>query len=1137
MAAPNDPQAAAPQGGPGAPATTAPSETGIQAPPPPGTPSAVQTAPAPASIPLPPPKRKAKPVDPARLAAFLGRLDLLLVLAALVLTFFVASFASRNTDLFMHLATGRELLHGNAWGGNDPFSYTTGNVYWANHNWLVDIAAYGLYQLDPSGALLVILKAALVTLLAVVMLAIRRPGQSLWIPVVCTALAVVAMSPRLLLQPTVLSFVLLGVTLWQLQKPGKPGEPARGRRGPPSVSWRHLWVLPALFVLWVNVDSWFVLGPLTVGLVWLGEFLQESFLPVRSGPDAADSGRSRTLGLVFLAGLAACLINPHHVYAFGLPAQLGLTGAGPVLETDTQFRPLFLSPWNFDDYFGSTARRGLGYSVAGTLYFPLVLLGAVSFLVNLGGLRVWRLLVWLAYLGLSAYLARAIPFFAVVTGPIAALNFQDALAARYGTAVRVERNWRQWSIGGRILTLVCGLVLIALAWPGWLHVPFGQFDDPRWRVTYRVEVEPSLKQTALQLKAWREAGVLRPEDHGFSMMPDVANYCAYFCPEEKGFFDHRFELFGDAAQTYVDLRQGLEFGEKGQEWPRAFRRHGINHVMLYLEKVRTAKSMLVMVNDPPDPKLPKQWDLVYMDGRCAIFAWTDPEKPGQASPLAAHRFDPDRAAFGANTRPAPAERSPDLPSPDYFADLWSSYARGRGMRPLDADQAGMCLLYFDYMAVQYRNKALLSYLAASTAQTLGSPQLASGGIFHLFRTLIAYEIAFVAKFGQQLPPQHAVVQQLMQAHILLQEDGPTSAAVLAVRACRRALAENPEHAQGYTALYLAYQTLQQRSKERGWARRTLLLPLASVRQVQRIAALRHAAELDPENEFVHTEMAKYFLEMKYLDLAKKHMELQLKLVRKNGPNAAEDAADFAKRLEGLEKRYEQLDKVVARAQNEYEIGKDTYKTIKDKARYALEKKQLAGQALDLMLQSDEVAFDPEAIRLELQLLLSTGRTEEAREGLGGDLEGKLGYIQGGEYAMPAYEWLQFLLAAATGDYLEADRTLEPVIALREKVVLREKDERVKGTLSRLMSLDFAMPPYILQSLWWSRERMFLIEIMRASLAARPQRAEINVLRGVLAVEAGDIPRAERLFREARSQDDGTLKPIIDFYVEMFEANR
>ena len=79
-----------------------------------------------------------------------------------------------------------------------------------------------------------------------------------------------------------------------------------------------------------------------------------------------------------------------------------------------------------------------------------------------------RLVVWAAFLVLSAWHARAIPFFAVVAGPVAARNFFD-FAAALGAAAADAGRGRMWAFGGRILTLLVGVALVVLTWPGWLE--------------------------------------------------------------------------------------------------------------------------------------------------------------------------------------------------------------------------------------------------------------------------------------------------------------------------------------------------------------------------------------------------------------------------------------------------------------------------------------------------------------------------------------------------------------------------------------------------------------------------------------------------------------------------------------------
>src|SRR5262249_8186744 len=148
------------------------------------------------------------------------------------------------------------------------------------------------------------------------------------------------------------------------------------------------------------------------------------------------------------------------------------------------------------------------------------------------GWRWWRAVGWLAFFLLSAWHARAIPFFSVVAGPIAALNLQGFAPPGCGTAPRLSGRRQRWSLGGAAGTLLAGVVLLLLAWPGWLQaVPY----EMR-RVSFGWITDPSLEQAAHTLRQWRETKLLRDTDHGLNLRPEAANYLAWFYPEEKGFF-------------------------------------------------------------------------------------------------------------------------------------------------------------------------------------------------------------------------------------------------------------------------------------------------------------------------------------------------------------------------------------------------------------------------------------------------------------------------------------------------------------------------------------------------------------------------------------------------------------------------
>jgi hypothetical protein len=357
-----------------------------------------------------------------RAARMMRGLEWLMVPIVVVLGFLLASFAVRNSDFWMQLATGRLIAHGQYEFGKDPFSFATGDRYWANHSWLYDYTLYELYHLNEDHPIIVYVKAGLAALLALVMLMAARPHRDQvivpgakadpggWVSAVLVSVGLIAMCSFFALRPLILSILFLAITFWAIDR---------------SREWsaRKLCILlGVLFALWANIDAWFILGPAVVLLYLVGEVVQ-AYLP---GGQKTESRRLRQLGLAMVVGLAACLLNPHHVHIFSdVPSELYPNVVAP-MENDEVWRSLFMSPSN-PTYINHPA---FGSSMPGACYASLLVLGAASFVLNFRRIRGPWLLIFVGLTALSMVNWRLIPFFAVVAAPITVLNVRAFFARR-----------------------------------------------------------------------------------------------------------------------------------------------------------------------------------------------------------------------------------------------------------------------------------------------------------------------------------------------------------------------------------------------------------------------------------------------------------------------------------------------------------------------------------------------------------------------------------------------------------------------------------------------------------------------------------------------------------------------------------
>jgi hypothetical protein len=1027
--------------------------------------------------------------------------DFVLIGLVLIFTFLASSFAVRNSDFWLHLASGRLLAEGRYQFGVDPFAFTTANHYWVNHAWLFDLPLYLLYAHlgeQLGGVVLVVLKALFVSFMALVLLYIRRPEGRLGWPAACVLLAVLAMSPRLLLHSTLTSYVLLALTLWLLRRPLQANASFRRQVG-------HYAPLLLLFVLWVNVDSWFLLGPLLAALFWLGERLQ-----IRS----ASEETRRTPGWLWPTGLALCLINPHHLHAFTLPAEL--TPLPEALRHDLRFAQLYTSPWQINLYVIYTPLSGI--NLARAAYLVLLALGALSFLLNVRNLLGWRLLVWLAFAGLSAWSVQAIPFFAIVAAPLTALNLQDAFSLG-----RMGRS--RWLCGiSYSILVISALVLIGLAWPGWLQ----GFQDRGRHVDWSVQPDGSLRHVAEKLRLWRRQGKLG-EGRGFLYHPSLVHYCAYFCPEEKGFLDLRLPLFHEVADSYEEICQALNPTFAAAEsktplgWRSTLRTWGITHLVLYDPVAGRLLPTLMQLADENSP-----WTLLDVDGQALIIGWRDGDRslPSDVPPL-----DAERLAFtvaGADQHEAMLAEAPGRgpqrgPRP---ADFWSYFGKAIPPSPWQTEAAGMLLDYFGlripYEVHKQDTRNWLTWAAALPAQAV----LPSGSLDSLWR--LAVHIG--------LPPPN------------WPDRGQQSPALplLAIRAARQALADNPDDADAYLYLGLAYLTLVRQTPENAVIGR--LRPLAELRHIQIATALENALRRDPNSLnalHAHEELAilyegRYppFLKTPFLDAALDHRRAALQLARRIGPGPGENVEAFARRLEKSESNIRDLQRLVSDRKNEFvlqtrNLGSEPYRKAETALRMGLARLALE----EVLMPASIVLLGGEGTRLQVWLQLMLGQVDLVREQLQSEdwkaNKEKLGVMtleMSGNadvpvYYLPAYEWLLLCQRATDGDYEEAETLLKEQLRLLSPQLLGATGDQLRSQLAETIRRELymsALPqgPQGLARRLLHQLRLETTELLRHFLETMQERAKLRLmfeaLAGMLELEHGRPEEARKAFRQART---------------------
>jgi tetratricopeptide (TPR) repeat protein len=1092
-----------------------------------------------------------------RAARMMMGLEWVMVPVLLALAFMLASFAVRNSDFWMHLATGRLIADGNYHFGTDPYSFATEGKTWVNHSWLFDLLLYQAYKLNPDHSAVVYIKAGLVALIALMMWIACRPapkdmivpGTKMnptgWIAGIIVGLAIVAMGPRLVLQPTLVSYLFTVVTLFILLN--SPRWPA--------------YALPAslgvLFAVWVNLDQWFFIGPALVALWLLGEWLQQ-FVP---GAEQTEMARVKALGLTLGVGLAACLINPHHIKAFtSLPMEV-VPNVSPQMMKDKAWAPVFAS--TVDVLY--TNQVQLGRSIPGLCYWLVMVLGVASFVLNYRAPRASFIVTWLALALLPLLLSyRLIPFFVVVGAPIAVLNFNAffarlpyrkgvtfvpaeqiaesptkeaptpaAAAAKTdapSTAITATPQEGWWpgasetaatpdpaatatapapsssaalggeltltpetllamgGVMGRLLTVVVGIVAVAACWPGWLHA---KSPNPR-RVEWVLTPDPAYVQVAERLGKWRESGQLPPDARGLALDINMADYCAWYAPSVHTFMDNRFPLTGQLSADLMQVKRGLNERATDTADPtdfsRALRDHKINYLITSIETEAGGRELLAELLVGEDD----EWVLWYHNGRMAVFGWHDPAGPEDAAQKDPLRMDLVALALGDKAeRVPPADRFnvPHSAPPESHPE---SSLMNRFMTPPPPPrptESVSALLYW-----LMRDRAFIRAQRESVAAFDFAFQAARIGMFA--------QPNYMTPFTN--PTQNArmqTAQRMALAHPL-----PTAVSVLAVREARLGVLAHPNEGYPYLVLALAYNNL---------------LPVnQQLHLFEQVTALHQALDrLTPEeleDERIGPMVSACWLRLAELhsldarDLAEEALGHVLAMYDRSPPLLIPET-QREKAREGLQQMQDRFKTELLAARDNFQLALETAKQRNAPPASFIQialQHGLVREAIKIIEDpANSTKPDPILLQFGVSLYLKIGRVEDAQQ----ILDRLPDYLR----EQPAFRQLQLNAWMAAGEYARAGKAYEELIALAEKT----DDPKAKAIKAAkvFQQLHFSIIepsswPMMLATV--PAGSTTLISVATQMVLERQAKAEALGARAMLALEEGDIPTARKYFHDS-----------------------
>ena len=488
--------------------------------------------------------------------------DRLLVIILFLGLFTMAVRVPTDTDTWWHLSSGRYIVENRAIPFQDPFSHTIPGKPWIDCYWLAQIGLYLVYRWATYPGLSLALAAVVVLTFWLVY---RQCEGNIYVRAFSLVLAALTSALFWIARPHVLSFLLSSVFLYILY--------LYKRRGV-----NRLYVLPILFILWVNIHGGFIIGFILVGVYIIGEVTNNVV-----GLGVAPILRSRQiLALVATSGIsvAAVLFNPNTYKMLTYP--FTTIGIGALQD--------YIQEWSSPDFHQLYQQP--------FLWMLLILLGAMAlsrFRVDFTDLFLVGLFGYMSLLAV-----RNIALFALVAAPVLARH-SDSTLEQLLDAFRRRTPWGH--LIDKLLTqqFSKGPLMVVVNWTLLLLVVLAALvtaTRPLLPAYAAQELEESLPVDAV---TFIEDNKLPRE------LFNSYNWGGYLIwrlhPHYPVFIDGRTDLYDDAF-----IRRYLRVALARDDWQDTLDEYGINVILI--ERDSDLTNLLRYVSE---------WVPVYADDLAVVF--------------------------------------------------------------------------------------------------------------------------------------------------------------------------------------------------------------------------------------------------------------------------------------------------------------------------------------------------------------------------------------------------------------------------------------------------------------------------------------------------------------------------------------
>ena len=462
-------------------------------------------------------------------------LSKLVTIITFIALFAMAVRTPADTDMYWHLRTGQYILEMHSVPSSDPFSSTMLGKPWVDVHWLSQVILYVTYALSGTAGL-ALLVAALVVVAFIFVWKQMDGGVFLraFILILAAATAGAVWTPRSQMATFVFT-ALVGYLLYLYK-------------------WKyvdHLWLIPVIFIAWVNMHGGYIAGFMLLGTMIVGEaisnLVRNAERGIRNDPEFRNPNsefvswiRLRKLFLITLISGVVLIVNPFTVGTLLLPFKTVNIGA---LQD-------FIQEWaspNFHELFQQP--------MVWMLLLTLVTIGRSGRRLDITDALTLSLFAYITFIA-----RRNIGLFALICAPI---------LSRHAAAWWAKSPWSGYRLS-RGSPIINGLLLIAIVLAASIKV-----------------IAPILP--SMQAKA--EADILPvgavnwiAEHRPSGTMFNSYNWGGYLLwrlwPEYPVYVDRRTDVYDDQF-----LREYLEITLARPGFEAKLDQHGIGFVVIEVDSV------------------------------------------------------------------------------------------------------------------------------------------------------------------------------------------------------------------------------------------------------------------------------------------------------------------------------------------------------------------------------------------------------------------------------------------------------------------------------------------------------------------------------------------------------------------------